>query len=168
MCLYLNWVLGWMELVADEGMRLTIDYTTSGSQCHPCVSPVAECANTEHGTQPGSGSGHWRIRCQSLSRLSVTAFQQRYQQSPVSIEATMLQFCSLEKWDWTIMRSIVTWVDKVHDRDRNEQCIYDLCFRWIILIAFCFYENYDIALAMSSSRADPVLGHCPGWGYLNI
>ena len=29
-------------------------------------------------------------------------------------------------------------------------------------------ENYDIALAMSSSRADPVLGHCPGWGYLNI
>ena len=30
------------------------------------------------------------------------------------------------------------------------------------------YENYDIAIAMSSSRADPVLGHCPGWGYLNI
>ena len=29
-------------------------------------------------------------------------------------------------------------------------------------------ENYDIANAMSSSRADPVLGHCPGWGYLNI
>ena len=29
-------------------------------------------------------------------------------------------------------------------------------------------ENYDIAIAMSSSRADPVLGHCPGWGYLNI
>ena len=29
-------------------------------------------------------------------------------------------------------------------------------------------ENYDIALAMSSSRADPVLGHCPGWEYLNI
>ena len=28
-------------------------------------------------------------------------------------------------------------------------------------------ENYDIARAMSSSRADPVLGHCPGWGYLN-
>ena len=24
------------------------------------------------------------------------------------------------------------------------------------------YENYDIAIAMSSSRADPVLGHCPG------
>ena len=30
------------------------------------------------------------------------------------------------------------------------------------------YENYDIAIAMSSSRADSVLGHCPGWGYLNI
>ena len=30
------------------------------------------------------------------------------------------------------------------------------------------YENYDIAYAMSSSRADPVLGHCPNWGYLNI
>jgi len=33
---------------------------------------------------------------------------------------------------------------------------------------FIIDENYDIALAMSSSRADPVLGHCPGWGYLNI
>ena len=31
-----------------------------------------------------------------------------------------------------------------------------------------YYENYDIALAMSSSRADPVLGLCPGWEYLNI
>ena len=30
------------------------------------------------------------------------------------------------------------------------------------------YENYDIAIAMSSSRADSVLGHCPGWVYLNI
>ena len=29
-------------------------------------------------------------------------------------------------------------------------------------------ENYDIARAMSSSHADPVLGHCPSWGYLNI
>ena len=29
-------------------------------------------------------------------------------------------------------------------------------------------KNCDIARAMSSSRADPVLGHCPGWGYLNI
>ena len=47
------------------------------------------------------------------------------------------------------------------------------------------HENHDIAIAMSSSRADPVLGkniqlgwlgvfkylnqcHCPGWEYLNI
>ena len=30
------------------------------------------------------------------------------------------------------------------------------------------YENYDITMAMSSSRADPVLGWCPGWAYLNI
>ena len=29
-------------------------------------------------------------------------------------------------------------------------------------------ENYDIAIAMSSSLADPVLGHCTGWVYLNI
>ena len=29
------------------------------------------------------------------------------------------------------------------------------------------YENYDIAIAMSSSLADPVLGHCTGWVYLN-
>ena len=34
-------------------------------------------------------------------------------------------------------------------------------------------ENRDMAIAMSSSRADPVLGlsipsSCPGWGYLNI
>ena len=34
------------------------------------------------------------------------------------------------------------------------------------------YENRDIAIAMSSSRADPVLGlfiisYCPGWGYLD-
>ena len=44
---------------------------------------------------------------------------------------------------------------------------------WIIgpeieILYYKIYENYDIAIAMSSSRADPVLGHCPGWGYLNI
>ena len=39
---------------------------------------------------------------------------------------------------------------------------------YLILESHIKYENYDIALAMSSSRADPVLGHCPGWGYLNI
>ena len=36
-----------------------------------------------------------------------------------------------------------------------------------------FYENRDMAIAMSSSRADPVLGFnipssCSSWGYLNI
>ena len=42
--------------------------------------------------------------------------------------------------------------------------------RNLLLCLFVLYshENYDIANAMSSSRADPVLGHCPGWGYLNI
>ena len=41
------------------------------------------------------------------------------------------------------------------------------------------YENHDIAIAMSPSRADPVLpwlgvfkylnqSHCTVWGYLNI
>ena len=38
---------------------------------------------------------------------------------------------------------------------------------------FYVYENRDMAIAMSSSRAEPVLGlnissSCPGWGYLNI
>ena len=33
---------------------------------------------------------------------------------------------------------------------------------------FMMNENYDIAVAMPSSHADPVLGHCPGWEYLNI
>ena len=28
-------------------------------------------------------------------------------------------------------------------------------------------ENFNIATAMSSSRADPLLGHCLGWGHLN-
>ena len=35
-------------------------------------------------------------------------------------------------------------------------------------LIFIINENYDIARAMSSSHADPVLGHCPNWGYLNI
>ena len=36
------------------------------------------------------------------------------------------------------------------------------------ILNFYEYENYDIALAMSSSRADPVMGRCPSWVYLNI
>ena len=43
----------------------------------------------------------------------------------------------------------------------------------MFLILIYKYENRDMAIAMSSSRADPVLGliipsSCPGWGYLNI
>ena len=62
---------------------------------------------------------------------------------------------------------------------------YFFNYSWIHLRAyrayranFCWpynfvYENRDMAIAMSSSRADPVLGlnipsSCPGWGYLNI
>ena len=30
------------------------------------------------------------------------------------------------------------------------------------------HENYNIAIAMSSPCDYHVLGHCPGWGYLNI
>ena len=37
-----------------------------------------------------------------------------------------------------------------------------------MLLPYMINENYDIALAMSSSRADPALGHSPGWEYLNI
>jgi len=32
------------------------------------------------------------------------------------------------------MRAVATWQDKVHDRDRVEQCIYDLCFRQNLFI----------------------------------
>ena len=40
-------------------------------------------------------------------------------------------------------------------------------------MGFIGNENCDIAIAMSSSRADPLLGlnipsYCPGWWYLNI
>ena len=40
-------------------------------------------------------------------------------------------------------------------------------FKVEYILYFYIYENYDIAIAMSSSRADPVLGHCPGWVYLD-
>ena len=40
------------------------------------------------------------------------------------------------------------------------------CHGWFLNMEI--RELYDIALAMSSSRADPVLGHCPSWGYLDI
>ena len=46
-------------------------------------------------------------------------------------------------------------------------------------LEICYNENHDIAIAMSPSRADPVLPwlglfkylnqcYCPGWRYLNI
>ena len=60
-------------------------------------------------------------------------------------------------------------------RDRNDQfqqfhlCFYIVTRYYQINLNYMYiHENYDIALAMSSSHADPVLGHCPGWGYLNI
>ena len=37
-----------------------------------------------------------------------------------------------------------------------------------LLIETFINKNYDIAIAMSLSHADPVLGHGTGWGYLNI
>ena len=57
------------------------------------------------------------------------------------------------------------------DDDRNRQKLT------LSILVFVLYnktnENHDMAVAMSSSRADPVLGlsipsSCPGWGYLNI
>ena len=50
---------------------------------------------------------------------------------------------------------------------------------WIKILLYTKNENHDIAIAMSPSRADPVLpwlgvfkclyqGHCTVWGYLNI
>ena len=50
--------------------------------------------------------------------------------------------------------------------------VYTLCIFIHVSIIFQ-YENRDMAIAMSSSRADPVLGliipsSCPSWGYLNI
>ena len=42
-----------------------------------------------------------------------------------------------------------------------------------VVLGNIFYENCDIAIAMSSSCADPLLGlnipsYCPGWRYLSI
>ena len=48
----------------------------------------------------------------------------------------------------------------------------NLC-SFICSVYFNENENRDMGIAMSSSRADPVLGlnipsSCPGWGYLNM
>ena len=50
----------------------------------------------------------------------------------------------------------------------NVDCCKNLKVHHQTILPLILYENYNIALAMSSSRADPVLGHCTGWGYLNI
>ena len=47
---------------------------------------------------------------------------------------------------------------------QSYSCMFETC----LLKRFLKNENYDITRAMSSSRADPVLGHCPDWGYLDI
>ena len=46
------------------------------------------------------------------------------------------------------------------------------CINAPLLVPF-INENYDIAIAMFSSHADPmlelnILSYCPGWGYLNM
>ena len=84
----------------------------------------------------------------------------------------------------------------------RERWCHLVCFTYIHICTFNLtfltlnYENHDIAIAMSSSRADPILGlnilrgglegfksmpqpwlevfkcliqsHCTGWGYLNV
>ena len=50
----------------------------------------------------------------------------------------------------------------------NVDCCKNLKVHHQTILPLILYENYNIALAMSSSRADPVLGHCTGWWYLNI
>ena len=57
--------------------------------------------------------------------------------------------------------------------------LYVLDIRCSQLLSDIYYENHDIAIAMSPSHADPVLPwlglfkylnqcNCPGWRYLNI
>ena len=71
---------------------------------------------------------------------------------------------------------------KLKAMSRNISIILNIHFstparfkRWSLL----FHENHDIAIAMSSSRADPVLpwlgvfkcfyqSHCTDWGHLNV
>ena len=50
----------------------------------------------------------------------------------------------------------------------SQESLYSTQGQRKAMIVVFYNENYDIASAMSSSHADPVLGHCPGWGYLNI
>ncbi|XP_066967390.1 intraflagellar transport protein 122 homolog isoform X2 [Macrobrachium rosenbergii] len=58
------------------------------------------------------------------------------------------------------MRAVPTWVDKVHDRDKVEQCIYDLCFRpdgsQLIVAAGNRVLVYDTA---DGALVQPLKGH---------
>ena len=67
---------------------------------------------------------------------------------------------------------------------RGQQCFIILCefiqkWKSAYRSVLSYYENHDIAIAMSPSHADPVLpwlgvfkclyqSHCTGWVYLNI
>ena len=59
-----------------------------------------------------------------------------------------------------IMRAVPSWVDKVHDREKNEQCIYDLCFRpdgtQLIVAAGQRVLVYDTS---DGSLIQPLKGH---------
>ncbi|QQP35694.1 Uncharacterized protein FKW44_023984, partial [Caligus rogercresseyi] len=58
------------------------------------------------------------------------------------------------------MRAIPSWVDKVHDRDKNEQCIYDLTFRpdgsQLIVAAGQRVLVYDVS---DGALIQPLKGH---------
>ena len=63
----------------------------------------------------------------------------------------------------------LAYLNRVRDIFQHQPHIYNnFLYLLAVRITFIINENYDIAIAMSSSRADPVLGHCPGRGYLNI
>ena len=78
-----------------------------------------------------------------------------------------------DHWKSSNMLDIETFPpqDKQNCLGTAQQDNWDLRFKMGVRIMS--NEKCDIAIAMSSSRADPVLGfiilsYCPGWGYLNI
>ena len=67
---------------------------------------------------------------------------------------------------------------QIRKKERNSICLYSF-YTILLSLRISFNENHDIAVAMSPSRADPVLpwlgvfkclyqSHCTVWGYLNI
>ena len=59
-----------------------------------------------------------------------------------------------------VLPGIVRELREIRERSENNLRLY-------------INENHDIAIAMSSSCSDPLLGinilsYCTGWGYLNI